>query len=147
MTSVYCLYILYITYIYGMRWNDMKILISQSTNEPIYQQIYNQIKAAILSDELVEGDLLPSIRGLAKDLRISVITTKRAYDDLERDGYIYSVAGKGSYVAKPDIERIRESYLQEIENHLDEVHRLSQLCGLSHEEIQAMLAVIWNENP
>ena len=78
----------------------MNIIISNANNQPIYEQIYVQIKSFIISGDLKEGDLLPSIRNLAKDLRISVITTKRAYDELEKDGYIYSVAGKGSYVAQ-----------------------------------------------
>ena len=82
----------------------MNIIISNANNEPIYEQIYRQIKSAIISSELKEGDLLPSIRNLAKDLRISVITTKRAYDELEKDGYIYSAIGKGSFVAEKNTE-------------------------------------------
>ncbi len=96
----------------------MNIIISNANNQPIYEQIYVQIKSFIISGDLKEGDLLPSIRNLAKDLRISVITTKRAYDELEKDGYIYSVAGKGSYVAQKNTEILREAHLKEIEEHI-----------------------------
>jgi len=96
----------------------LDIILSNMSDRPIYEQIYNQIKNAIISGELKEGDMLPSIRALAKDLRISVITTKRAYDELERDGYIYTVAGKGCYVAKKNMELIREEYLKRIEEHI-----------------------------
>jgi len=98
----------------------LDIILSNMSDRPIYEQIYNQIKNAIISGELKEGDMLPSIRALAKDLRISVITTKRAYDELERDGYIYTVAGKGCYVAKKNMELIREEYLKRIEEHIRE---------------------------
>ena len=87
----------------------MDIIISNAANQPIYEQIYNQIKTQIVSGKLKEDDLLPSIRNLAKDLRISVITTKRAYDELEKDGYLYSLAGKGFYVAEKNTEIIRET--------------------------------------
>lgn len=123
----------------------MKITISNAAKEPIYFQIYHQLKGEIISGALKEGDLLPSIRALAKDLRISVITTKRAYDELEKEGFIYSVAGKGSYVAEPDIKRIRETYLQQIEGHLEEIHALSKVCDLSKEDVWSMLNLIWDE--
>ena len=86
----------------------MNIIISNISDKPIYEQIYLQIKGAILRGDLKEGEALPSIRALAKDLRISVITTKRAFDDLERDGFIYSVQGKGSFVAAKNKETVRE---------------------------------------
>ena len=88
----------------------MHLIISNANNQAIYEQIYLQIKSAIVSADLTEGDILPSIRNLAKDLRISVITTKRAYDELEKDGYIYSVPGKGSYVAEKNTEILRETH-------------------------------------
>ena len=89
----------------------MNIIISNATDRPIYEQLYTQFKNAIIVGTLNEGEQLPSIRGLAKDLKISVITTKRAYDDLERDGFIHSMAGKGSFVAKQNKELLREIYL------------------------------------
>jgi len=115
------------------------------SNQPIYGQIYTQIKNYIISGELREGDMLPSIRALAKDLRISVITTKRAYDELERDGYIYTVAGKGCYVAEKNTELIREEHLKRIEGHLREIQRLAKVCNLSHDDIIEMFSIIQKE--
>ena len=103
----------------------MNIIISNANNQPIYEQIYLQIKSAIISEKLKEGDVLPSIRNLAKDLRISVITTKRAYDELEKDGYIYSVAGKGSYVAEKNTELLREAHLKQIEEYMRKIIQLA----------------------
>lgn len=123
----------------------MNIIISNVSNLPIYEQIYSQIKNSIINDELQEGDVLPSIRALAKDLRISVITTKRAYDELEKDGYICSVAGKGSYVNKKNTEIIREEHLKQIEEHMRQVIRLAPLCGLSDKDIVEMLSMIKTE--
>ena len=117
----------------------MDILISNSCGRPIYQQIYDQIKAAILSGELREGDMLPSIRALAKDLRISVITTKRAYEELEKEGFIYTVAAKGCFVAPKNLELLREENLKAIERHLAEAVRLAAVCGLSGGELEEML--------
>ena len=93
----------------------MKIIISNVKNQPIYEQIYEQIKNLIITEELKAGEMLPSIRGLAKDLRISVITTKRAYDELEKDGFINSVAGKGCFVAEKNLELIKEENLKKVE--------------------------------
>jgi len=112
---------------------------------PIYEQIYTQIKNSIISGEFKEGDMLPSIRTLAKDLRISVITTKRAYDELERDGYIYTVAGKGCYVAKKNMELIREEHLKKIEEYIVEIQRLAKVCNLSRDEIIEMFNIIQEE--
>lgn len=113
----------------------MNLIISNASGQPIYEQIYTQIKAEILCGSLREGDALPSIRALAKDLRISVITTKRAYDELERDGYIYTVAAKGCYVAEKNAELVREEYLRQLEMHLRAASELSALCALSDEEV------------
>lgn len=124
----------------------MDIVISNANNEPIYQQIYVQIKNQILSGALPEGYALPSIRGLAKDLHISVITTKRAYDELERDGFLVTVAGKGSYVATKNLDLVREAHLQEIERHLREVEKLATSLHLSVEEVAEMLAIVWEED-
>jgi GntR family transcriptional regulator len=124
---------------------EMKILISNSSNEPIYEQISSQIKAMILKGDLIEGDMLPSIRGLAKDLQISVITTKRAYDELEREGFIESVQGKGSFVASQNKELMREMKLKIIEEKLQEVVKESNILGLSYSEISEMLRILFEE--
>lgn len=116
----------------------MDIIISNSGGKPIYEQIYTQIRNQIISGALAEDEMLPSIRLLAKDLRVSVITTNRAYEELERDGFIYTMAGKGSFVAHKNLEMVREEHLRQIESHLQEVHRLSVLCTLSDEEILEM---------
>lgn len=124
----------------------MNIIISNASDRPIYEQIYAGIEMAIISGELIDGDLLPSIRNLAKDLRISVITTKRAYDELERNGYIYSVAGKGSYVAPQNNELIKEAHLREIEQHMRQILQLAPSCGLGVQDITEILRVISEEN-
>lgn len=123
----------------------MEIIISNANNQPIYEQIYVQIKTLIISGKLKEGELLPSIRNLAKDLRISVITTKRAYDELEKDGYIYSVAGKGSYVAEKNTEIIREANLKEIEEHIRVICQLAAGCNLKTADIIEMVKIISEE--
>lgn len=120
----------------------MDIIIRNANNQPIYEQIYGQIKSLIISGKLEEGTLLPSIRTLAKDLRISVITTKRAYDELEKDGYIYSVAGKGSYVAEKNTELLREAHLKEMEAHIRALLQLAPSCNLQTKDIIEMVNVI-----
>ena len=117
----------------------MDIRISNADSRPIYEQVSQQIRQAILSGALQEGELLPSIRALAKDLRISVITTKRAYDELERDGYIHTVAGKGCYVAPLDSGRVREDCLCRIEEQLQKALELAHSCGVSVDELAEML--------
>ena len=109
----------------------MKIIISNVKNQPIYEQIYEQIKNLIITEELKAGEMLPSIRGLAKDLRISVITTKRAYDELEKAGFINSVAGKGCFVAEKILELIKVEYLKNVEQFLEKAVMLSSSCGLT----------------
>lgn len=123
----------------------MNIIISNSNNKPIYEQIYIHIKTLIISGELKNGELLPSIRNLAKDLRISVITTKRAYEELEKDGYIYSVTGKGFYVAENNIEIIRENHLKEIENHIRIIFQLAVECNLKLDDIIEMVNLLAEE--
>ena len=123
----------------------MNILISNASNQPIYEQIYTQIKNAIIAGDLEEGDALPSIRQLAKDLRISVITTKRAYEELERDGFIDTVAAKGCFVAAKNIEMLREEKLREIEENMREILRLAPTCGLSDLDILEQFRVIVEE--
>ena len=120
----------------------MQIYLSNSGQEPIYAQITRQIKQQILSGALHPGDALPSIRLLAKELRISVITTKRAYEELEREGFIYTVTGKGSFVAKKNLELIREENLKKIEEHMNAAYGLAAACGLSKKELLEMFALL-----
>lgn len=124
----------------------MNLIISNANPQPIYEQVYSQIRSAILSGELREGDLLPSIRSLAKDLRISVITTRRAYEELERDGYLYTVAGKGCYVAPKDTGLVREQHLREIESHMRQIRALAAPLGLTEAELLDMYHAVTEED-
>ncbi|NLO86635.1 MAG: GntR family transcriptional regulator [Clostridiales bacterium] len=124
----------------------MNIIISNSSSQPIYDQIASQIKDKIIIGELHEGDMLPSIRVLAKELRISVITTKRAYDELEHDGFIESVVGKGSYVASKNVDLIKEEHLKKIEDHMHQIVMLSSRCELSLDDLQQMLTIQYQED-
>lgn len=124
----------------------MNILISNSSDKPIYEQICTQIKNQIICGKLKENDALPSMRLLAKELRISVITTKRAYEELERDGFICSIQGKGSFVAPKNLEFIKEENLKKIEEHIKEVVKLSHSCELSCEEVLDLFTMIYKEN-
>lgn len=124
----------------------MNIIISNASKEPIYEQIKKQIKHSIFKGDLQEGDTLPSIRALAKDLHISVITTKRAYEDLEREGFITSVVGKGSFVAGQNSDFIREKRLTWIEEKLAEVVLESKTLDISLEELKEMLELLYRED-
>lgn len=121
----------------------MDIRISNSSGKPIYEQITSQIKSMIMTGELKEGDMLPSMRLLAKELRISVITTKRAYEDLERDGFIESVTGKGSFVAGRNMEFIREEQYRMIEEHMQKIVDSAASCGISLEELIEVLTMLY----
>ena len=121
----------------------MNIIIRNTGGQPIYEQIASQIKALIISGELQEGDLLPSMRSLAKELRISVITTKRADEELEREGFIISQTGKGSFVAGKNLDLVREAQLQKIEQQLTQAVTLAQSSSISLEELQEMLALLY----
>ena len=123
----------------------MELVIRNTTNQPIYDQIYSQIKAQIIAGKLSPGEALPSIRALAKDLRISVITTKRAYDELEADGFLFTVAGKGCFVAEKNLDSIREQKLKELEDHLDAAVELAAQCGISSAQLQEMLRILLRE--
>ena len=125
----------------------MELIIRNTDNQPIYEQICRQIKAQIIAGTLRPGDALPSIRALAKDLRISVITTKRAYDELEADGFLYTVAGKGCFVAEKNLDLVREHQLKELEDHLSAAAELAKSCGLSREELTEMLRIFMEEQP
>ncbi|GAB2562493.1 GntR family transcriptional regulator [Gracilibacillus alcaliphilus] len=123
----------------------MEIIISNRSKEPIYEQITKQIQANILSGDLAEGQALPSIRKLAKDLQVSVITTKRAYEELEKAGFIYSIVGKGSFVAEQNLEVIREKKLQAIEEQLGSVISNSKEIGLPLDELQQLLKILYED--
>ena len=123
----------------------MDIILTNAGGQPIYDQIVSQIKAQILSGKLKEGDALPSLRTLAKDLRISVITTKRAYEELEREGFIVSLTGKGSFVAGADTELIREEHLRRLAVHLREAVALSRLCDLDLDGLTGILSMLYKE--
>ncbi len=123
----------------------MKVIINNASGVPIYEQIVLQIKNQIIAGELKEGEILPSMRLLAKEQRISVITTKRAYEELEREGFIYSVVGKGSFVAPQNIELIREQHLREIEEKMREIFDLAETAGIESEELREMLYLIEEE--
>ena len=120
----------------------MHIYIDNRSGSPIYDQIKTQIKAQIMAGELAADELLPSIRGLAKDLRISFITTKRAYDDLEAEGFLYTVPGKGCFVAARNTDLVREENLKKIEEHMEEISQLGAACRLSREELLSMMEFI-----
>lgn len=123
----------------------MEIIIRNTGGQPIYEQIYSQLKAQIIAGVLTPGEALPSIRALAKDLKISVITTKRAYDELEAEGFLYTVAGKGCFVAEKNLDLIREQQLRELESHLSAAAGLARSCGLSRRELEEMLVVLLEE--
>ncbi|HHX12389.1 MAG TPA: GntR family transcriptional regulator [Clostridiales bacterium] len=124
----------------------MNILISNSSDKPIYEQITIQIKQMIISGEIEAGYQLPSMRMLAKELRISVITTKRAYEELERDGFIYTVIGKGSYVAEKNMEFVREEQLKVVEDNLRKAVIGARTGGIEINEIIEILNIIYMED-
>lgn len=124
----------------------MNIIISNSGDRPIYEQITAQIKAMIMNGQLKEGDALPSMRTLAKELRISVITTKRAYEDLERDGFITTVVGKGSFVKAADTSLVREERLKQIEELLGRAVVLAGESGIRKEEMLEILEILFQDN-
>ncbi len=123
----------------------MDIIISNQSDRPIYEQIKDQIKAQIMSGELKEGDALPSMRLLAKELRISIITTKRAYEDLEREGYIESYTGKGSFVKSVNHEMVKESVMFEIEELMEQMLEKAEIAGLSAEELMERMKLLYEE--
>lgn len=120
----------------------MKIIINSSSMVPIYEQIVDQVKAQIISGELKEDDNLPSVRTLSKELRISALTVKKAYDSLEQEGFTFTIHGKGTYVAAANKEMMMEEYRREVEEELTEVIRKAKRYGLSEEDIREMLELI-----
>ncbi|MEG1584447.1 MAG: GntR family transcriptional regulator [Anaerovorax sp.] len=121
----------------------MDIIIGNSSGKPIYEQITNQIKGLILKETLAPGDALPSMRLLAKELRISVITTKRAYEELEREGFIETIPGKGSFVAKKNLEFMREEQLRIIEDYLEKAVCKAKSTGIPYEELAKILQLLY----
>ena len=124
----------------------MDIILSNSSGEPIYEQITAQIKQMIMSGELKEGDALPSMRNLAMQLRISVITTKRAYEELERDGFIETFTGKGSYVKGQNTEFMREENLKQAEKLLSEACKKAKMCNIGCDELKDMIDILYGGN-
>lgn len=124
-----------------------KIIIANVSDPPIYQQIKDQIKDAILRGELMEGELLPSIRALANDLHVSVLTTRRVYDELESEGFVTTRAGKGSYVAQGNLELLRESKRHMVEVKLTEAWNTARSLGISKSELYSMMDLLFEEDP
>jgi GntR family transcriptional regulator len=140
------LYIYDIYSIYARKNGDsLNLIISNSSGRPIYEQITDQIKACILSGELSEGEALPSMRALAKDLHISVITTKRAYEDLERDGFVVVVAGKGCFVAPRNLELMREEKRKQVEQTLERAVEQAKAASITLEELGEMLSLLYED--
>ena len=123
----------------------MELFINNKSGAPIYDQIYNQIKQQIISGALQPDEAMPYIRGLARDLRISVITTKRAYDELEKEGFLYAVPAKGFFVAPKNTELLREENLRRIEEHMREISALAVQSGLTRQELSEMYTLISEE--
>ena len=123
----------------------MDIIISNSSNDPIYLQIVNQIKAMIMSGELSPGEALPSMRNLAMQMRVSLITTKRAYEELERDGFIETYTGKGSFVKAQNAELLKEENLRQAEEHLQKAVQKAKMSGIAFEELTDILKMLYDE--
>ena len=123
----------------------MKIIISNSSPDPIYEQINKQIKAQIISGDLNEGDVLPSIRVLAKELQISVITTKRAYEELEKEGFIDTVGGKGCFVAMQNKELLKEKKMKTVEEKMGDTVKDAKKLGIRLKELKEMLSILYDE--
>ena len=123
----------------------MDLIISNSSNDPIYLQIVNQIKAMIMSGKLSPGEALPSMRNLAMQMRVSLITTKRAYEELERDGFIETYTGKGSFVKAQNAELLKEENLRQAEEHLQKAVQKAKMSGITFEELSDILKMLYEE--
>ena len=123
----------------------MNIIISNNSSVPIYEQIKNAIKDAIISNELKEEEMLPSVRNLANDLKISFLTVKKAYDELEQEGFIKTVQGKGSFVAPKNLEIIKEEKLKEIQDYIEKIYNISKIANISEDEIKELFNMIFKE--
>lgn len=124
----------------------MKIIVSNTSEQPLYQQIKDQIKTALLNGELKDGDLLPSIRALANDLHVSVLTTRRVYDELESEGFIITRVGKGTFVASKNLELLRESKRLLVEEKLTEAWQTAKSLGISKTDLYSMMDLIFEED-
>lgn len=124
----------------------MGIIINNSSMTPIYEQMVGQIKAQIMSGERKEGEMLPSVRALAKDLRVSALTVKKAYDELEREGFVTTVHGKGTFVTSANQEIMLEEKKKEVEADLEGAIRKGRSCGMSDEEINELFQIILEES-
>lgn len=124
----------------------LNIIISNMSETPIYQQLKNQIKEAILTGEIQDGDLLPSIRNLANETRVSVLTTRRAYDELEEEGYIKTVHGKGTFAISNNLELLKEARLRQVEEKLLEAYQIGKAIGVTKEDMQTMMNILYDEN-
>ena len=140
-----CVYKQYIHFIYTERGDTLNINISNTSTIPLYEQIQTQIKNQILNGNLKPGEGLPSIRNLAKELKVSIITTKRAYEVLEKDGFIETVVGKGTFVSNQNTERLKEITLYDIENKLEEVIKQAKSVGITLEEGIEIFKSIYEE--
>ena len=123
----------------------MNIILSNSSGIPIFEQIENAIKEAIFSDELKEEDMLPSVRNLANELKISFLIVKRAYDELEQAGFIKTVQGKGSFVAPKNLDLIKEEKLKEIQDYIEKVYNISKIANISEDEVKEIFRMIFEE--
>lgn len=123
----------------------MNIIITNSSGLPIFAQIENAIKEAIFSNELKEGEMLPSVRSLANELKISFLTVKRAYDELEKAGFIKTVQGKGSYVSPKNLDLIKEEKLKEIQDYIEKIYEVSKLSNITKEEVSELFKMIFEE--
>lgn len=124
----------------------LNIIISNNSEIPIYQQLKNQIKEAILTGEVKDGELLPSIRNLANETRVSVLTTRRAYDELEEEGFIKTVHGKGSFAMSNNLDMLKEARLKQVEEKLMEAYNIGKAVGVTKEDMQAMMDILFEEN-
>ena len=123
----------------------MNIILSNSSTLPIYEQIKIAIKEAIFSNELKEEEMLPSVRAMANELKISFLTVKRAYDELEQEGYIKTLPGKGSFVSPKNLELIKEEKLTEIQCYIEKIYDISEISNISEEEIKELFKMIFEE--
>lgn len=124
---------------------NINIVISNDKDIPIYEQIMNNIKKAILEDNLREKEMLPSIRELANDLRVSVLTVKKSYDELEKEGYVKVVHGKGCFVMPKNMELLKEEALKKIQNHLEEAVRIANISNIKKEEVIKLMEILYEE--
>ena len=126
---------------------SLNIIITNSNDTPIFMQIKDSIKESIFNDTLKEGESLPSVRTLASDLKISFLTVKRAYDELEKEGFIKTIPGKGSFISPKNLELIREEKLKEIEKKVEEIYDIAKLSNIKKEEVKELFENIFEEEP